>query len=158
MSHKKNPFERSVAWRAPEFLYRKKTLVWYTNVSVFFFVALVALLYLNNWPGAIILAGLFWFFIAHANDHPKTVDYKVDASGLTVGDRHVNYSEISSFSLDLSHNTPLILLELNYFLALPVTLLVKKDEIEDVANILLLHVPQRNEFSLIRWITHWLHY
>ena len=52
----------------------------------------------------------------------------------------------------------MIVFDLNYYLALPLTMIVKKDLLDDVVGELLKYVPLRHEFSLLRWISHWLHY
>lgn len=153
----RSPF-RAISWRAPEYLFRKKSLIWYVNVSVFFFLAFMALFSLQQWPGVIIVTLLFWFFIAHAQDRPRVIAYSIDRHGIHLGERIITYGEIAHFSLDVSHISPVITLELNYSFAMPITMVVKKEVLDDVMENLSRTVSQSHEFSLFRWITHRLHY
>src|SRR4051812_39577346 len=100
MTPKHTAHAESFSWRAPEFLYRKKTILWYTHVSVFFFIALLALFLIHNWLGVAIVLALFWLFLAKANDHPRVIDYAVGPEGITHDERVINYSSIASFSVD----------------------------------------------------------
>lgn len=154
MAHKAN----EISWRAPEFLYKKKTLLWKLNVSVFFFLVLLIMLFLSQWIGAIIIALLYWFFMLHADEKPGVVDYRLTRSGITIGERKISYSDIRSFSVDASHTHPVVILELNHYFALPVTLVIKKDALEEVLDYLAQYIPLNQAFSLTRWLTHWLHY
>jgi hypothetical protein len=148
---------RSLKWRAPEYIYLKKTPLWYTHVSIFFYGVLLFLFLVENYMGLVIIALLFWYFISRADDKPKVVDYKTDDTGITIGERKLTYGEIHSFTIDESNKAPVILFDLNYHFALPVTMILK-DNTEEVVTFLIQYVPMRNEFSLIRWITHKLHY
>jgi hypothetical protein len=149
---------RKISWRGPEFLYQKKTPLWYTNVCVFFFLALLAFFFIKNYIAIVIVSLLFWYFLDKSDDHPRIVDYSIDKSGIMIDDRKINFGEIHSFTLDDSHKAPVIVCDLNYPLAFPITIVCKDDNVEEVAETLMQFIPFRNEFSLIRWITHWLHY
>jgi hypothetical protein len=149
---------KTIHWQAPHYLYKKKTLLWYTHVSVFFFIVMVVFFLLKQWAGAAITTLLFWVFIAKSDDRPKTVNYTISNAGIKIDDRLLSFSEMHSFTVDTSHATPVIMLDLNYHFAFPQTVLVKKDNLDAVLEILIQHVPIRQDFSVIRWLTHWLHY
>ncbi len=148
----------AIEWRGPEFLFKKKTLLWYTHIVVFFFIIVALLLFTGNWPGAIVVTILFVIFILKSNDKPRIITYQIDDTGITAGDTVTKYSEIHSFTLDNSHAHPVIVLDLNYYLALPITLVVKKDQLEDVQKLLLSHLPMQRSVPFLRWLTHLLHY
>jgi hypothetical protein len=147
-----------VSWRAPEYVFKKKTLLWYTDVTIVFVVALTCLLLLDLKFGAFISLFLFWAFLAKANEHPHLVNYEVSPKGIQIGDRAVMYSELRSFSVDKTKNTPVITLYLEDSFSLPITMVVKKDHIEEVVEQLLPNVPIDTRFSFSRWLSHWLHY
>ncbi len=149
---------RAITWRAPQFVFKKKTLLWYTHVSVFMFVVLIFLFLAHNWAGALIVALLYWLFLTKSGDRPKIIDYKLDADGVTADDQTIDYSSIASFSLDTATKDPIILLELNTPMAIPVTLLVPTEQVEAVTERLLQHVPLNPRVSLLRRLTHLLHY
>jgi hypothetical protein len=149
---------KSLTWRAPEFLYKKKTPLWYTHISVFFFLVFTLFFFARMYWALAIIGALYWFFITHADDQPKTVDYKIDSHSITVGERKLSYGEIHSFTVDASNSHPVIVLDLNYTLSLPVTLIVKKSELDETKELLSRYLPGQNKLSFIRWLTHKLHY
>lgn len=149
---------KALAWRAPEFLFKKKTLLWYTNVTIFFFLVLVIFFLLKQWIAIAIVAFLFWFFISKSEERPPVVDCKIDKTGITIGERTIEYGDIRSFSIDIDHTHPILVFNLDYPFALPVTMLVKEHHLEEVVDYLADYLPLQEEFSLTQWLTHWLHY
>lgn len=150
--------KREHSWRGPEFLYKKKTPIWYTNVSVFFFIVFVALLFLNNVLGMAVLAFAFWFFLAQANERPRIVDYKIDALGIHVEDRLISYQTIEAFSVESIGQHTVIVFDPMGSLTFPTSIVIKKHELEEVREILLRHLPQQPGMPFIARITHRLHY
>jgi hypothetical protein len=148
----------SFTWRAPEFLYKNKTPLWYFTIFLVAFGVFLALLLAQNYPGVVVVGALFWYFMLKANDMPRTIDYKIDTHNITVDARRMSYGEIQSFSVDASNHTPVIILNLNYTLALPVTMIVKKDDLEDIVIFLNRYIPLETGVSFVHWITHKLHY
>lgn len=148
----------SIEWRGPEFLFKPKTLLWYTHVLIFFFLVISLLIFIGNWPGAGVITLLFIVFILKSNDRPRTVTYSVNDAGITIGETKIAYSEIHSFSLDEDHTHPVFVLDLNYYFALPVTLVAKKENVEEIKGQLLQMLPRQKKVSFLRWLTHLLHY
>jgi hypothetical protein len=149
---------RGIRWRAPEFLYRKKTLLWYTNVCVFFFVVILLLVLAQNWLGIGVVAIIFWFFLARADLHPKTIDYRVAPDGVYVGEHKVALSDISSFSVDDAGRWTVITLNPEIIFASPVTLIVNRAIADKVVDRLNDRLPVNNRFSLMRWVYQTLRY
>jgi hypothetical protein len=158
MPHHKTAQRRVVHWRAPEFLYKEKTPLWYTNVSVFFFVVLLALFLINNYVGVGVILLAAWVFLANSNDKPRTVDYTVDRKGIKIDDRVIAFSDIESFSINVKTKHPVVLLDLHYPFSLPVTVVIKEAEFDTVVNILLDYVPLKHDNSILRWLAQILHY
>lgn len=150
--------QHSVNWRAPEYFSKKKTGVWYAGIGLFFFAVMTLFFFLHSWLASLAVILVFWLFLKYAEATPPVVKYSVSERGITIGDRHLGYSEIHSFVVDFAHGTPLIVLETDYPLAVPRTILVPKNKLAAVLDLLLEHLPQRREFSFIRWLTHLLHY
>lgn len=150
--------KRSFHWRAPEFVYKKKTAKWYLAIGIFFLIILSVFILGKSWFAAMIVALSFWLFLSYAEKHPKLVDYKVDNTGITIGDKVITYGEIHSFTVDTTGETQTISLNTNYPFAMPVTMVVKKDNIDDVLNILIEHIPYQRDLSFLRWLTRLLHY
>ncbi len=150
--------KREHSWRGPEFLYKKKTPIWYTNVSVFFFIVFVALLFLNNVLGMAVLAFAFWFFLAQANERPRVVDYKIDALGIHIEDRLISYETLEAFSVESIGQQSVITFDPIESLTFPTSVVIKTHELETVTEILLQHLPQQPRMPFLARITHHLHY
>jgi len=150
--------ESIIEWRASESPYTAKTPLWYARVSIFFLLIFVLLFLLQQWIAVAIVAFLFWIFILKAAERPRTIDYRIDSDGITVDDRKIPYVDINYFTLDTTHRTPVITLTLVYQFGLPVTIVARKNNYDQVVGELVKHVPFRNDFSLLRWISHYLHY
>lgn len=149
---------RPLHWRAPEFLYKKKTLLWYTHIAIFFFVVFLLMVVLKQWFALVLTIILFLVFISHSDVRPKTVDYRIDKNSISIGERKIMFSDIRSFAFESAHAQPIIILDLDAPLALPITLILKEEIADEVLGRLLQVLPLNDEVSLIRWITHWLHY
>lgn len=158
MAQHKSAARRVVHWRAPEFIYREKTLLWYTNVSVFFLLVLAALFAINNYVGVAIVILAAWVFLANSNDRPRTIEYSIDRKGIKLGERMIPFSDISAFSIMLYPRHPILQLDLTYPLSLPVTVVVKPKDFDTVANILLDYIPLKRASRVLTWISRVLHY
>ncbi len=158
MPHHKSAARRVVHWRAPEFIYRDKSPLWYTNVVLFFLIVLVALFLAHNYVGMVVVLLAAWVFLTHSNEHPRTIDYSIDRKGLKIGARTIPFSDIDSFSINTNPKHPVMLLNLAYPFALPVSVVVKPADFDTVANILLDYVPLKRENAFIRWVSRILHY
>lgn len=158
MPQHKSAARRVVHWRAPEFIYREKTPLWYTNVSVFFLIVLAALFMVHNYVGVAVVLLAAWVFLANSNEHPKTVEYTIDRKGIKIGDRSIPFSDIDGFTMNLAPKHPVIHLDLAYPFALPISVVVKPADFDTVTNILLDYVPLKRESTLLRWVSRILHY
>jgi hypothetical protein len=149
---------REFSWRGPEFLYKKKTPLWYANISVFFFVVFLGLLWLNNIPGMAVLAFALWLFLTKANERPRTVDYKIDPLGIHIEDHTFHYEGFESFSVEVIGTNAVVSLDPAEWLTFPTNLIVKHHDLEEIVTLLTDHLPERTNYSLIHKITHRLHY
>lgn len=90
----------SISWTASEFIAHEKTAGWYV-LLVLGAVAAAALVWLftrDIMPTSAVFIGmvLLAFYAAH---QPRQQHYELDASGLTIGDRHLPYHEFRFFSV-----------------------------------------------------------
>lgn len=148
----------SISWRAPQFLFKRKSLIWYTHICLFFFIVLAGLFIIENWLGIVVAVALFWAFLAKSGEHPKIVDYKVSHQGVCIDGHTLPYSAIRAFSVDTSQTKPVIILEMAQPMSMPLTLVIKKMILEDAIAILNQHIPTQEHPSLIHRLNHWLHY
>jgi hypothetical protein len=92
--------ENAVTWTASEYVAHHKGFGWYLLV-VLAGVVLAALVYLISRDiistVAIVLVALI--FAAAAGRKPRVLTYRLDASGLTIGDKFYPYGNFKSFAL-----------------------------------------------------------
>lgn len=156
MEHTK--LKRSFEWRGPEFLYKKKTPLWYAHVGVFFFLIFLLLLWLNNIFGLAVLAFAFWLFLTKANERPRTVDYKIDPLGIHIEDHTIHYETLEGFMVEKVGNNTVVTLDPTDSFTFPITLVVKQADANQVTELLLEHLPMRRNYSLLHKINQHLHY
>lgn len=149
---------KSIHWEAPEFPYREKTPLWYTNVMVFYGLVVLLFFFIGNYYAILITSLLFWYFLSQANEKPRVVSYKIDVNGITIGDRLITYTEIRSLSVDTVGRLPVVTLDLTHTFSLPLILMVKKHDFEEIIDALMRYVPLEQRFSFMQWISNRLHY
>jgi hypothetical protein len=147
-----------ISWEALAFPYREKTPLWYTNVMVFYALIILSFFFIGNYYAIAIVSGLTWYFLAQANTKPKVIHYKIDINGITLDKRTITFAEIQSFSIDTVGRIPIITLDLSAAFAYPLTLVIKKQDFEDIVNALERFIPYEKKFSVFRWLTNRLHY
>ncbi len=148
----------SITWQGPESLSKRKTAKWYLTIGLIFFAAIAFFLYIHAWFATVVVVVAFWLFLNYAEQRPRTITYKLDETGITIDEHTVHFSDIRSFDVEFVAGVPLIVAETTYTFAMPVMVVVKGVDFEKVFNFLVERIPLKQDFSLIRWLTHWLYY
>lgn len=149
---------REVGWRGPEFLYKKKTPLWYANVGVFFFLVFLALLWAQNIFGLAVSAFAFWYFLTQADTRPRVVDYRINQLGVHIEDRLVHFESLTAFEVEKIGPHMLITLSPLTVFSFPITLVAKDENTHRAVELLLEHLPRRPVSPLLHRLTHWLGY
>jgi hypothetical protein len=92
------PSADDVTWSASEFVAHDKSINWYIALaaSVLFFTAIVYLITKDKiTSGVIIFAAII--FGVYAARKPRTLDYHLGMSGLTIGPKFYDFSQFRSF-------------------------------------------------------------
>jgi hypothetical protein len=94
------PPGEAITWTASEFIAHAKSFGWYFVLAVVA-VAVAAAIYLVTRDmissGVIIVAALFLGF--YAGHKPREMQYRLDASGLNVGEKYFSYNQFRSFAV-----------------------------------------------------------
>lgn len=92
------PENEEVDWTASEFIQHEKSINWYLILaaSVLFFTALIYLITRDKITSGIIVVAALFFGI-YAARKPRTLNYRLGASGLMVGDKFYDFSQFRSF-------------------------------------------------------------
>jgi len=109
--------DQEVAWTASEFIAHHKSPTWYFGLALCGIVlaALAYLLTRDKITAGIIIFCFLIFGIA-AGRQPRVIAYRLDDSGLSVGERHYPYETFKAFALvDEGNFTSLVFLPLKRF-------------------------------------------
>jgi hypothetical protein len=90
--------EEEVSWTASEFVAHEKGLNWYLAMiaSVFFFTAIVYLVTKDKITAGIIIMAAIIFGV-YAKRQPRTLNYRLEDGGLTIGEKFYDFGQFRSF-------------------------------------------------------------
>lgn len=133
---------QSVSWSASEFIAHKKTILWYLVLAVGTIILATIIFLLTHdkiSTGVIIFVALVFGFFAGRK--PRTLDYKLDDGGISIGSKFYNYNGFKSFSVvDDGAFSSILLLPLKRFMPAISIYYDPKDE-ERITNILADRLP-----------------
>lgn len=97
LQEEQNP--TSVNWQAPEFVSHDKSVGWYMGLAgaTVIFAAIIYLVTKDLVSTAVIIVVAIIFGV-YSTHKPRQVDYIIDRSGLTIGNKRNSYDEFKSFS------------------------------------------------------------
>ncbi|HZM63554.1 MAG TPA: hypothetical protein VFB59_00290 [Candidatus Saccharimonadales bacterium] len=131
-----------VEWTASEYIAHQKSAAWYVKV-IFFALLLACLVYFITRDVistfVILFAGLV-FSVAGARK-PRTLAYRLDQGGLTVGQKYYPYSQFKSFAVvEQGPLTTVMLLPLKRLLP-SVDIYAPPENVQAIGDILTEHLP-----------------
>ena len=90
-----------IAWQAPEFEYYEKDVSWYWLSVIVAVIVLSIAVWQKNFLFAAFIVFAEILILVWAGQKPKTVEFKINEQGLTIGGRKFYpYAEIVGFSAD----------------------------------------------------------
>lgn len=132
----------SVEWTASEYIHHQKGFEWYAAL-VLGAIVLAALAYLFTKDVvatvAIIVAAVL--FAVAAKSKPRVLTYRLDASGLNVGNRSYSYDNFKAFSLVQDDAfTNIVFVPLKRF-GMPLTIYFAPEDQEKILAVISQHLP-----------------
>jgi len=97
-AHRKTPVD--ITWTASEFIAHEKSAGWYVLfvLSAIIIAAIVYIIARDPVPSVAVLIGVL-LLAYYASRRPQQQTYRLDASGLTIGNHHMPYHEFQSFAV-----------------------------------------------------------
>ena len=92
--------EQPITWTASEFIAHTKSFGWYFVLAIAAIAAAAGIYVMTRdviSAGVIIVAATFLGF--YAGHKPREMQYRLDGSGLSIGEKHFTYSQFRSFSV-----------------------------------------------------------
>lgn len=93
------PQTREVTWRAAEFEYVEKTILWYAGVGAAAFVLALIGLWQRNFFFVVFIAVAAAVIISLGRKRPQVVEFRVSGEGVAVGRQFLPYERLQNFSL-----------------------------------------------------------
>ena len=141
----------TASWRGPEFVDHHKSSAWMLMLVVVS-VLVVTLVYLltRDVLSIVVISVLAVIFAISAVRSPKTVNYSVDVSGITVDQKKYPYSDFRAFSVyDDGGVDSLILMPTKRWM-IPLTVCVPKEGLSAVTELIGSRVPiEKHSFTFI---------
>jgi len=91
------PASSSISWEAEEFAYHQKDLQWFLVGGILAFGIFASLLILKNVFGAVTMLLFMVIMYLYATKKPDMISMIVDGRGITVNNKRIPYSDITSF-------------------------------------------------------------
>ncbi|HET7060364.1 MAG TPA: hypothetical protein VFH99_03575 [Candidatus Saccharimonadales bacterium] len=137
-----NPSDGSISWTASEFVAHEKSAGWY-GVLVLATAAIAALIYLitrDIISTAVVIIAAFAFGVLAARK-PRQLQYALDASGISIGQKHLGYNGFKSFSVAPEGAfSSIVFRPLKRFSPLTIIYYAPEDE-ERIVSLLTDHLP-----------------
>lgn len=96
-SQKQLPASGSISWETEEFPYHQKDLQWFLIGGVLALGIFVSLLILKNMFGAATMLLFVLIMYLYATKKPEMLSVVVDGRGVTINNKRILYSDITSF-------------------------------------------------------------
>ena len=95
-----HPAESVFTWKAPEFVYSKKTAKWYVYLIIVTLVLLVLYrLISKDIVTPILILLMAFIFGYYGSKKPKTIDYSVGPNGVKIGEKEISLDSLKSYSV-----------------------------------------------------------
>jgi len=93
------PQPREVAWRAAEYEYVEKTVLWYVGVGAAVLIIALIGLWQRNFFFVVFIAVAAAVIITLGRKRPQVVEFRVSEEGVAVGRQFFPYERLQNFSL-----------------------------------------------------------
>jgi len=141
----------SIHWQASEFVMHHKPVWWYAAfIVVALAFALVFLFLLKDIVAALAILIVFGLAFSMANRQPRTLNYALDDSGVTVGEQTHAYTDFRSFSVIRDGALDSIFLYPLQRFAMPIIIYFAPEDTESIVQALSFYLPsEEREMSFV---------
>jgi len=141
----------SIHWQASEFVMHHKPAWWYAAfVAVALALAMAFFFILRDLIAAIAILVVFGLAFSMATKNPRTLDYALDESGITVGEQTHAYTDFRSFSVVRDGALDSIFLYPLQRFAMPIIIYFAPEDSQSIVDALSFHLPhEEREMSFI---------
>ncbi len=146
-----------ISWTAVEFVEHNKSSLWFLVLAAIGVGMAVGIYFLTDgdWIAAVIVLALAVIFGVGATRKPRTLDYKLDDSGITVDKKLFNYEYFSHFTVVQEGSVESILLTPVRRWSVPLSLYFSPEAADKIIDTLSAYVPfERHDPSYVDKFLH----
>jgi hypothetical protein len=141
-NNKEAPKTQDVSWTASEFIAHEKSFSWYAALFAVGIIAAIGIFAITRDAVSVAVVVVSAALLGiYGSRRPRQLEYRVDDSGLTIGEKRYGYDEFRSFAVvPEGAFSSIIFMPLRRF-ALPTTIYYAPNVEEDIVNILSVSLP-----------------
>jgi len=155
MAKKYHP--RETSWTADHFIHFEKGTTWYTVFTIVMVGILAGALYFKQWLLAGVMAAAMLAIFTYAKEKPAERKFRIDSSGVNVGNKTYNYEELKSFWIAITSEAKLLYLQPTSRFSPPAMINLNGVDEGKVKAILKSHLPEEMRSEILsdrinRWL------
>jgi len=131
-----------ISWETIEYLHKEKTSDWYWIVAIITISIAIISTILNNVIFAILIIVSSFTLSLFASKKPKIITINIDSTGVSMGDTHYPYKELTSFWVETRDVYPRVLFKSKKVLMPFIVVLIEDVEPEIIHEFLLQYLPE----------------
>ena len=148
---------RQTSWKAEDFLHFEKGTLWYTLFVIVMLIILGITLWVRNWLLAGVIAAGTFAILSFAKEKPAERQFRIDSSGVQVGNRKYKFEELKSFWVAVTPDAKLLYLQSVKKYLPPIMINVGNNSAGRVREIMRKHLPEEPKSELLsdkinRWL------
>lgn len=156
MAKKKNQ-PRTAAWKESEFFHFEKGTLWYTIFIIAMIVVAAISAWFRNWLLAGVMMAATFAMITFAKEKPAERQFRIDGSGVQVGNRKYRYEELKGFWVTTTPEGNLLYLQSIKRFSQPVMINLGNYQITRIRKVLSPHLPEEPRSEMLsdrinRWL------
>lgn len=143
----KKPNSIQISWKAPEFIFYKKSVWWYILVVIIGLGLGTLFYYLDNLLAIIAVLLTMIVLLIIGNQKPKERNYTLTQNGIIIDNKETTYTDFKSFYVTYLENTATLHLEKAKKISAPITIILFNVDESQVIEIISKNLPENTKIK-----------
>jgi hypothetical protein len=154
---KKQVQPRSTSWKAEHFIHFEKGKTWYVIFTIVMLLIVAGALLYKQWMLAGVILAAMLAIYSFAKEKPAERKFRIDSTGVQVGNRRYNYDQLKSFWIAVTPESKLLYLQSIHRVVTPIMINLGDTDEGKVKAILKQHLPEEMRSEILsdrinRWL------
>jgi hypothetical protein len=132
------------SWQASEYIFHQKPLWWYGTLWLLAAGLCAGLAFFQQWLSIAVVVVMTGAVVVYSRKPPRTLNYRIDANGVTIEDKTLPHSQFKSFSVWEDVGWHEVDLEPNKRFAPRITLICESDDTDQIVALMTQHLPRQD--------------